>query len=104
LTKVVIDMSMSFDGFIAGPDDGKAQPFGRHGGAHVLDWYSSGADEHRHPLFRTAPGANRDEVDRMFAESGAYFRTANLRDRPGMGRQASGERCAEVRAHSQSAG
>src|SRR5437667_12707280 len=28
MSKVVIDMSMSLDGFVAGPDDGKAHPLG----------------------------------------------------------------------------
>ena len=32
MTKVVVDMSMSLDGFVAGPDDGKTFPLGRHGG------------------------------------------------------------------------
>ena len=73
MTKVVIDMSMSLDGFVAGPDDGKAHPLGRNGGEHIFDWYSSGSEERHDPIFRPAPGANRDEVDRMFAESGAYI-------------------------------
>jgi dihydrofolate reductase len=40
---------------------------------HVFDWYSTGGEEYRHPLFRPAPGANRGEVERMFAESGAFI-------------------------------
>jgi len=73
MTKVVIDMSMSLDGFVAGPDDGRADPLGRHGGPHLFDWYFSGQEEYGDPLFRPEPGANRDEVERMFAESGAYI-------------------------------
>jgi dihydrofolate reductase len=73
MSKVVIDMSMSLDGFVAGPEDGKSHPLGRHGGEHVFDWYFSGKEEVRHPLFRPEPGANRDEVERMFAESGAFI-------------------------------
>ena len=73
MTKVVIDMSMSLDGFVAGPDDGKAHPLGRHGGEHVFDWYFSGSEELHDPLFRPEPGANQDEVERMFAESGAFI-------------------------------
>jgi dihydrofolate reductase len=73
MNKVVIDMSMSLDGFVAGPDDGKANPLGRHGGEHVFDWYFSGSEEVRDPLFRPAPGANKDEVEKMFAESGAFI-------------------------------
>jgi dihydrofolate reductase len=73
MSKVVIDMSMSLDGFVAGPDEGKKYPLGRNGGEHVFDWYFSGHEEHRHPLFRPEPGVNREEVDRMFAESGAFI-------------------------------
>jgi dihydrofolate reductase len=74
MTKVVIDMTMSLDGYVAGPDDsGIADPLGRHGGMHLFDWYMSGDEEYVDPLFRPARGANRDEVERMFAESGAYI-------------------------------
>jgi dihydrofolate reductase len=73
MSKVVIDMSMSLDGFVAGPDDGKAHPLGRHGGEHIFDWYFSGSESYRDPLFRPAPGANRDQVERMFEESGAFI-------------------------------
>jgi hypothetical protein len=40
---------------------------------HVFDWYFSGDEEYRDPLSRPEPGANRDEVERMFAESGAFI-------------------------------
>ena len=73
MSKVVIDMTMSLDGFVAGPDDGKDHPLGTHGGAHLFDWYVSGSEEFRDPLFRPEPGANRDEVARMYAESGAFI-------------------------------
>jgi dihydrofolate reductase len=83
MTKVVIDMSMSLDGFVAGPNDGKADGLGQHGGMHLFDWYTSGEEEVGGPLFRPAPGANRDEVKRAFAESGAYIfgrRTYDITD------------------------
>jgi len=73
MSKVAIDMTMSLDGFVAGPSDGKEHPLGTHGGEHVFDWYFSGKEEHRHPVFRPEPGPNVDEVDRMFAESGAFI-------------------------------
>jgi dihydrofolate reductase len=73
MSKVVIDMSMSLDGFVAGPDDGKAHPLGLHGGQHVFDWYSSGTEPFGDPIFRPEPGANREEVEKMFADSGAYI-------------------------------
>ena len=70
MSKVVIDMSVSLDGFVAGPDDGKAHPLGRHGGEHVFDWYFSGKEEHRHQgqadIAKVAPefalGRRRDWV------------------------------------------
>jgi dihydrofolate reductase len=64
VAKVVIEMSMSLDGFIAGPDDGKDFPLGRDGIKHVFGWLSAGQEE---------GGTNRDEVDRMYAKSGAYI-------------------------------
>ncbi|MGH9185436.1 MAG: hypothetical protein ACRD0U_06445, partial [Acidimicrobiales bacterium] len=80
---VVIDMSMSLDGFVAGPDDSRDHPLGRHGGSHIFDWYFSGDEEFRdlredgpNPtgvVFRPEPGANREEVRQMFEESGAYI-------------------------------
>ena len=73
MSKVVIDMTMSLDGFVAGPDDGKANPLGRHGGEHIFDWYFSGEEEYRDPVFRPEPGVNLDEVERMFEESGAFI-------------------------------
>jgi dihydrofolate reductase len=73
VSKVVIDMSMSLDGFVAGPDDGKAHPLGTHGGEHVFDWYSSGEHEVHHPLFRPAPGANTEQVELVFKQAGAYI-------------------------------
>ena len=73
MTKVVVDMSMSLDGFVAGPDDGKTFPLGRHGGMHVFDWYTSGP---RRPgdldILHPEPGVNREVVDAMFVESGAF--------------------------------
>jgi dihydrofolate reductase len=70
-SKVVIEMSMSLDGFVAGPDDGNAFPGGRDGIGHVFGWLGSGTEK-VHGM-RPAPGANRDEVERMFAESGAFI-------------------------------
>ena len=102
MTKVVIDMSMSLDGFVAGPDDGKADPLGRHGGEHVFDWYFSGNEEWRHPVFRPEPGVNRDEVDAdVRGERRVHLRAADLRDRERVGRPPPGERRADVRAHAQ---
>jgi dihydrofolate reductase len=73
MSKVVIDMTISLDGFVAGPGDGKKFPLGRHGGEAIFDWYTSGNEEIQTPLFKPRPGANREQVERMFAESGAFI-------------------------------
>jgi len=83
MTKIVIDMTMSLDGFVAGPGDGKKFPLGQHGGMTIFDWYTSGDKEIETPLFKPAPGANREQVERMFAESGAFIfgrRTYDITD------------------------
>jgi dihydrofolate reductase len=63
-SKVVIEMSMSLDGFVAGPDDGEDFPNGRDGIKHVFGWLSMSKEE---------GGANKAEVDRMRARSGAFI-------------------------------
>jgi dihydrofolate reductase len=83
MTKVVIDMTMSLDGFVAGPNDGKQFPLGQHGGAAIFDWYTSGTEELEPNIFKPERGPNRAEVDRMFAESGAFVfgrRTYDITD------------------------
>jgi hypothetical protein len=35
MTKVVIDMTMSLDGFVAGPGDGKDFPLGKNDGVRI---------------------------------------------------------------------
>ena len=39
--KVIVELSMSLDGFVAGPNDGVDKPLG-DGGERALRWYSSG--------------------------------------------------------------
>jgi dihydrofolate reductase len=72
MPKVIIDMTMSLDGYVAGPDDGPEHGLGKHGGMALFDWYFSGTEEYGGPLFKPEPGPNLDEVKRMFEESGAF--------------------------------
>jgi dihydrofolate reductase len=73
MTKVIIDMTMSLDGYIAGPEDGPGFPLGQHGGMAIFDWYFSGKQAFRNPLFKPEPGANLDVVRQMYEESGAFI-------------------------------
>jgi dihydrofolate reductase len=72
MSKVVIDMTLSLDGFVAGPGDGKQYPLGKNDGMRIFDWYFSGTERYRHELFRPEPGANLDQVQLMYEESGAF--------------------------------
>jgi dihydrofolate reductase len=46
--KVAVGLTMSLDGFIAGPNDGPGQPLGE-GGMRLFDWYSSGDTDYELP-------------------------------------------------------
>ena len=67
--KVATGLSMSLDGFIAGPNDGPEAPLGE-GGERLFAWYSSGDTEYRLPgtemVFKVSPQSAEllREVDR----------------------------------------
>ncbi len=67
--KVSMGLSMSLDGFIAGPNDGPDRPLGE-GGERLFEWYSSGDTEYRLPgtemVFKVSPQSAEllREVDR----------------------------------------
>src|ERR671921_1060519 len=56
--KVSTGLSMSLDGFIAGPNDGPERPLGE-GGERLFAWYSGGDTEYRLPgtemVFKVSP-------------------------------------------------
>jgi dihydrofolate reductase len=56
--KVAMGLTMSLDGFIAGPNDGPGQPLGE-GGMRLFEWYSSGDTDYEMPgtqlVFRVSP-------------------------------------------------
>ncbi len=83
MARVMIDLTMSLDGFIAGPEDGSEHPLGKRGGMHIFDWYTSGTEPmHNGRLFRPE-GVNRGIVDCMYAELGAAIfgrRTYDITD------------------------
>jgi dihydrofolate reductase len=58
--KVSTGLSMSLDGFIAGPNDGPEQPLGE-GGERIFAWYSSGETDYEMPgtgmVFRVSPAS-----------------------------------------------
>jgi dihydrofolate reductase len=60
LGKVILDITMSLDGFIAGPNDGPERPLG-DGGERLFAWYFSGDIEYRMPsatmTFKVSPAS-----------------------------------------------
>jgi len=65
MSKVIIDMTVSLDGYVAGLKMGSIPP-GKHGGMSIFDWYFSGEKEYADTLFKQSPGANLDAVKQMF--------------------------------------
>jgi dihydrofolate reductase len=70
MSNVVIDQTMSLDGFVTGPDDSAKFPLGTNGGERLFDWYQGG--EVMRGDSRFAPrGRDRDVVELMFEAYGA---------------------------------
>src|SRR5437763_16226290 len=68
---VIVDLSVSLDGFIAGPDDGAEWPLGR-GGEALFAWMSA-SEENRVHEFLAPPDASKAIVDEWMRESGAII-------------------------------
>jgi dihydrofolate reductase len=68
---VVVDLSMSLDGFIAGPNDGPGNPLG-DGGHRLFDWWTAGA-ERVGPDDRFKPPARSQSVVREMFDCGAII-------------------------------
>ena len=71
--KVTAGLTMSVDGYIAGPNDGPEHPLGE-GGMRLFDWYSSGDTDYNVPsggmTFRISP-QSADLLGEVFSEIGA---------------------------------
>ena len=64
MSKIVLDMSMSLDGFIAGPDDGPASPLGV-GGHRLHAWLADGNGDD--PTSYRPSGPSGDVFDELLA-------------------------------------
>jgi dihydrofolate reductase len=71
--KVIFNMSMSLDGFVAGPNDGPENPLG-DGGEWLFAWYGSGDTEYKMPggdwLFKIS-AASAAQLDETIKTTGA---------------------------------
>ena len=66
MSATVLYMSMSLDGFIAGPNAGPANGLG-DGGDRLHEWVMAGADADRKAIADRVRGANRQVVDEFMA-------------------------------------
>ncbi|MCS7481572.1 dihydrofolate reductase family protein [Umezawaea endophytica] len=69
---VIVDLSISLDGFIAGPDDGAEFPLGR-GGEGLFTWMSAGPEENRVERRLRPPSASKPVVDEWMTGGGAII-------------------------------
>ena len=69
---VMIDLSVSLDGFIAGGGDGMDAPLGR-GGDALFTWMGAGPKSNQVEERLTPPDASRVVVDEWMSESGAII-------------------------------
>ncbi len=83
--KVATGLSMSLDGFIAGPNDSPERPLGE-GGERLFAWYSGGDTEYRLPgtdmVFRISP-QSAELLGEAHAKMGAFVtgrRTFDITD------------------------
>ena len=71
MSTVVVGLTTSLDGFIAGPNDGPGNPLG-DGGGRLFDWWSAGT-ERIGPDDRFKPPARSVPVVREMFECGAII-------------------------------
>jgi dihydrofolate reductase len=64
--RVLVGLSMSLDGFIAGPNDGPGNPLG-DGGARLFDWWSAGSERPGPDDRFKPPARSRGVVAEMFS-------------------------------------
>lgn len=62
--KVIVDLSMSLDGYIAGPNDGRGNPLG-DGGDALFEWMRVNPDAYGTKDFINPPEASRPVVDEI---------------------------------------
>jgi dihydrofolate reductase len=69
---VIVDLSVSLDGFIAGRDDGPGSPLGR-GGEGLFTWMGAGPESNRVEERLTPPDASKVVVDEWMSDAGAMI-------------------------------
>jgi dihydrofolate reductase len=70
--KVVVDLSVSLDGYVAGPEDSPELPLGR-GGEALFAWMNAGPEENRVHRYLQPPAASKAVVDEWTTDFGAII-------------------------------
>lgn len=70
--KVIVDLTVSLDGFIAGPDDGPERPLGR-GGERLFTWMTAGPESNRRERRLTPPESSKIVIDEWMTTYGAII-------------------------------
>jgi len=70
--KVILDISVSLDGFITGPNDNRKQPLGE-GGMAIQNWLFSGDQPSRYNDFFRLSSTNREVFDSSIPNTGAMI-------------------------------
>jgi dihydrofolate reductase len=70
MSKVIVGLSVSLDGFIAGPHDGLEHPLGV-GGERLFAWMNAGPETNRINRFVAPPDASLPVVEAWSADCGA---------------------------------
>ena len=78
--KVVLDMSMSLDGFITGPNPTREHGLGTGKGEYLHHWLFSGNEASHYSEFFKAEGASRAVVDEMLTQTGSMVVGRKLYD------------------------
>ncbi len=69
---IVVDLSISLDGFIAGANDGPANPLG-DGGEALFEWMNAGPERNRVNEWLCPPDASKRIIEDWNAEAGAMI-------------------------------
>jgi dihydrofolate reductase len=72
MSSVILDLSISLDGYIAGPGDSPANPLG-DGGEALFAWMSAGPERNRRDEWFCPPDASIPIIEEWGAECGAMI-------------------------------
>ncbi|MET0143818.1 MAG: dihydrofolate reductase family protein [Ilumatobacteraceae bacterium] len=70
--KVMVELSISLDGYIAGPNDGPDNPLG-DGGEALFAWMGAGPERNRVDPWLCPPDASVPVIDEWMADAGAMI-------------------------------